>query len=99
METPALEADHASDLIAGLFTCPDLDPFLILPFQPAEELQFVWCELLSQALAAVWSSSVAADPNLWLKWEPQSLKDCPPPTKQPGLDHRVLISNGSCCCR
>lgn len=35
----------------------------------------MWCELLSQALAAIWSSSVAADPNPWLKWDPQRLTE------------------------
>uniref|UniRef100_A0A8C8D189 Midasin n=1 Tax=Oncorhynchus tshawytscha TaxID=74940 RepID=A0A8C8D189_ONCTS len=38
--------------------------------QPAEELQFVWCDLLSEALAALWSSSVTSDPERWLKWDP-----------------------------
>uniref|UniRef100_A0A674DWW2 Midasin n=1 Tax=Salmo trutta TaxID=8032 RepID=A0A674DWW2_SALTR len=39
-------------------------------YQPAEELQFVWCDLLSEALAALWSSSVTSDPERWLKWDP-----------------------------
>ncbi|XP_068197957.1 midasin isoform X4 [Antennarius striatus] len=38
--------------------------------RPTEELQLVWCELLSEALAALWSSSVTSDPDLWLKWDP-----------------------------
>ncbi|KAJ8409756.1 hypothetical protein AAFF_G00218150 [Aldrovandia affinis] len=38
--------------------------------RPAEELQFVWCDLLSEALAAFWSSSVTSDPERWLKWRP-----------------------------
>ncbi|KAM6992726.1 LOW QUALITY PROTEIN: midasin [Tautogolabrus adspersus] len=48
--------------------------------RPSEELQFVWCELLSEALSALWTSSVTSDPDLWLKWDPlrpetrQSLK-------------------------
>uniref|UniRef100_A0A8C4E441 Midasin n=1 Tax=Dicentrarchus labrax TaxID=13489 RepID=A0A8C4E441_DICLA len=45
---------------------------------PAEELQFVWCELLSEALAALWTSSVTSDPDLWLKWDPLR------PETQPG---------------
>ena len=46
----------------------------VLPFspQPSEELQFVWCELLSEALASLWSSSVTSDPERWLKWDPLS---------------------------
>nr|XP_020508278.1 midasin [Labrus bergylta] len=38
--------------------------------RPSEELQFVWCELLSEALSALWTSSVTSDPDLWLKWDP-----------------------------
>uniref|UniRef100_A0A665V858 Midasin n=1 Tax=Echeneis naucrates TaxID=173247 RepID=A0A665V858_ECHNA len=33
-------------------------------------LQFVWCELLSEALAALWTSCVTSDPDRWLKWDP-----------------------------
>ncbi|XP_075869163.1 midasin [Nelusetta ayraudi] len=44
--------------------------FLLSSDRPAEELQFVWCELLSEALAALWSSSVTSDPDRWLKWDP-----------------------------
>ncbi|CAK6975580.1 Hypothetical predicted protein [Scomber scombrus] len=44
--------------------------FLLSSDRPAEELQFVWCELLSEALAALWTSSVTSDPNRWLKWDP-----------------------------
>uniref|UniRef100_A0A8C3A4W9 Midasin n=1 Tax=Cyclopterus lumpus TaxID=8103 RepID=A0A8C3A4W9_CYCLU len=40
-------------------------------------LQFVWCELLSEALGALWTSSVTSDPNLWLKWDPLSPKTKP----------------------
>lgn len=50
----------------------------------------MWCELLSQALAAIWSSSVATDPNLWLKWDPQRLEDQPASKKHHGIDIRVL---------
>lgn len=48
------------------------DQLLHFPSQPAEELQFVWCELLSEALAALWNSSVTSDPDRWLKWNPLS---------------------------
>ncbi|KAM7394956.1 hypothetical protein PAMA_006612 [Pampus argenteus] len=44
--------------------------FLLSSDRPAEELQFVWCELLSEALAALWTSSVTSDPDRWLKWDP-----------------------------
>ncbi|XP_067097253.1 midasin [Osmerus mordax] len=44
--------------------------FLLSSDRPSEELQFVWCELLSEALASLWSSSVTSDPERWLKWDP-----------------------------
>uniref|UniRef100_A0A665VA47 Midasin n=1 Tax=Echeneis naucrates TaxID=173247 RepID=A0A665VA47_ECHNA len=44
--------------------------FLLSSERPAEELQFVWCELLSEALAALWTSCVTSDPDRWLKWDP-----------------------------
>ncbi|KAM9551495.1 midasin-like isoform 2-T2 [Salvelinus alpinus] len=44
--------------------------FLLSSDRPVEELQFVWCDLLSEALSALWSSSVTADPERWLKWDP-----------------------------
>uniref|UniRef100_A0A3Q3KQG4 Midasin n=1 Tax=Mastacembelus armatus TaxID=205130 RepID=A0A3Q3KQG4_9TELE len=50
---------------------------------PAEELQFVWCDLLSEALAALWTSSVTSDPDRWLKWDPLS----PETQKDPKLSH------------
>uniref|UniRef100_A0A9R1SM52 Midasin n=2 Tax=Cyprinus carpio TaxID=7962 RepID=A0A9R1SM52_CYPCA len=37
---------------------------------PVEELPLVWCELLSETLAALWSGSVTSDPDRWLKWNP-----------------------------
>lgn len=50
----------------------------------------MWCELLSQALAAIWSSSVAADPNPWLKWDPQRLTEQPSSKNHRGkTDNRV----------
>ncbi|XP_041660686.1 midasin isoform X2 [Cheilinus undulatus] len=44
--------------------------FLLSSDKPAEELQYVWCELLSEALSTLWTSSVTSDPDLWLKWDP-----------------------------
>ena len=54
------------------------------PSQPAEELQFVWCELLSEALAALWNCSVTSDPDRWLKWNPLS-----PEVREPIRQHRA----------
>uniref|UniRef100_A0A674E136 Midasin n=1 Tax=Salmo trutta TaxID=8032 RepID=A0A674E136_SALTR len=55
----------------GFVSCVvDCGACLHFPSQPVEELQFVWCDLLSEALWALWSSSVTADPERWLKWDP-----------------------------
>lgn len=64
--------------------------------QPAEELQFVWCELLSEALSALWTSSVTSDPDLWLKWAPMSPKTQPAPKLHHGADNMVLTFNIPC---
>ncbi|GAA6099361.1 midasin isoform X1 [Tachysurus ichikawai] len=44
--------------------------FLLNTKRPVEELPLVWCELLSETLAALWSGSVTTDPERWLKWSP-----------------------------
>lgn len=44
--------------------------FLLSTGRPAEELQLVWCKLLTEALSALWTSSVTSDPDRWLKWDP-----------------------------
>ncbi|XP_016427493.1 midasin-like [Sinocyclocheilus rhinocerous] len=44
--------------------------FLLGTERPVEELPLVWCELLSETLAALWSGSVTSDPDRWLKWNP-----------------------------
>ncbi|KAM9782721.1 LOW QUALITY PROTEIN: midasin [Neosynchiropus ocellatus] len=44
--------------------------FMFRSDRPAEELQFVWCDLLSEALNAMWTSSVTSDPDSWLRWNP-----------------------------
>ncbi|XP_057208356.1 midasin isoform X2 [Triplophysa rosa] len=44
--------------------------FLLGTERPVEELSLVWCELLSETLAALWSASVTSDPDRWLKWNP-----------------------------
>ncbi|XP_054474709.1 midasin [Anoplopoma fimbria] len=61
--------------------------FLLSSDRPAEELQFVWCELLSEALSALWTSSVTSDPNLWLKWDPLSPKTHLSPKLHHGADN------------
>lgn len=63
--------------------------------QPAEELQFVWCELLSEALAALWTSSVVSDPDRWLKWDPMSPESQPASRLHQGADHTVRAGNVS----
>ncbi|TRZ01341.1 hypothetical protein DNTS_001208 [Danionella cerebrum] len=44
--------------------------FLLGTERPIEELPLVWSELLSEALAVLWSGSVSSDPERWLKWNP-----------------------------
>nr|XP_057921265.1 midasin [Doryrhamphus excisus] len=44
--------------------------FLLKSEKPVEELQFVWCELLSAALAALWTNGAASEPDRWQKWDP-----------------------------
>lgn len=64
--------------------------------QPAEELQFVWCELLSEALAALWTSSVTSDPDRWLKWDPLNPDTKLTPKLHHGADNMVQSTNISC---
>nr|XP_015209182.1 PREDICTED: midasin [Lepisosteus oculatus] len=74
--------------------------FLLNSDKPAEELQFLRCELLSEALAVFWSSAVTSDPEHWLAWDPLTSKEeqKPPPTllstadKGPGLMSRAVWS-------
>ncbi|KAF5899322.1 midasin-like, partial [Clarias magur] len=49
--------------------------FLHRTERPLDELPLVWCELLSETLAALWSGSVTSDPERWLKWSPLSEDD------------------------
>lgn len=55
----------------------------------------MWCELLSEALAALWSSSVTSDPDRWLKWDP--VRPACPETPKPHsrAEHMVLTCNSS----
>ncbi|XP_047429048.1 midasin isoform X2 [Mugil cephalus] len=61
--------------------------FLLSSDKPAEELSFVWCELLSEALAALWTCSVTSDTDRWLKWEPLSPETQPRPKLHQGADN------------
>ncbi|KAM4522940.1 midasin [Odontesthes bonariensis] len=61
--------------------------FLLSSDTVAEELPLVWSELLSEALAALWSCSVTSDPDRWLKWNPLIPETQPGPKLQPGADN------------
>uniref|UniRef100_A0A3P8RPW4 Midasin n=1 Tax=Amphiprion percula TaxID=161767 RepID=A0A3P8RPW4_AMPPE len=61
--------------------------FLLSSDRPAEELPLVWCELLSEALAALWTCSVTSEPDRWLKWDPLSPDDEPSPKLHHGADN------------
>uniref|UniRef100_A0A3Q1FB83 Midasin AAA ATPase 1 n=1 Tax=Acanthochromis polyacanthus TaxID=80966 RepID=A0A3Q1FB83_9TELE len=61
--------------------------FLLSSDRPAEELPLVWCELLSEALAALWTCSVTSEPNRWLKWDPLSPDNEPNPKLHHGADN------------
>ncbi|KAM3861280.1 midasin [Diretmus argenteus] len=63
--------------------------FLLSSDRPAEELQFVWCDLLSEALAALWTSSVTSDPDRWLKWDPMC-----PETQTSSKSHHAADNMG-----
>jgi len=65
----------------------------LLPLQVAEELPLVWSELLSEALAALWTCSVTSDPDRWLKWDPLISETQPGPKLQLGADNTVLFVN------
>ncbi|XP_023122208.2 midasin [Amphiprion ocellaris] len=61
--------------------------FLLSSDRPAEELPLVWCELLSEALAALWTCSVTSEPDRWLKWDPLSPDNEPSPKLHHGADN------------
>ncbi|XP_037836777.1 midasin isoform X2 [Kryptolebias marmoratus] len=51
-----------------------------------EELSLVWCELLSETLTALWTSSVTSHPDYWLRWDPVSPEKQPDPKHHTGSD-------------
>uniref|UniRef100_A0A7N6BG26 Midasin n=1 Tax=Anabas testudineus TaxID=64144 RepID=A0A7N6BG26_ANATE len=61
--------------------------FLLSSDRPAEEMQLVWCELLSEALDTLWTSSVTSNPECWLTWDPMN-----PETKGPALLSKAVWS-------
>uniref|UniRef100_A0A3Q4MRM4 Midasin n=1 Tax=Neolamprologus brichardi TaxID=32507 RepID=A0A3Q4MRM4_NEOBR len=58
-------------------------------FQPAEELPFVWCELLSEALSSLWTCSITSNPEHWLKWDPLNPETQTDPKQHQGTDNMV----------
>ncbi|XP_030578137.1 midasin [Archocentrus centrarchus] len=60
--------------------------FLLSSDRPAEELPFVWCELLSEALASLWTCSMTSNPERWLKWDPLSPETQTEPELHQGAD-------------
>ncbi|KAJ7341746.1 hypothetical protein JRQ81_006597 [Phrynocephalus forsythii] len=41
----------------------------------AEEMSLLWSELVSSALAFLWTSTVTTDPERWLSWDPRSKEE------------------------
>lgn len=62
-------------------------------FQPAEELPFVWCELLSEALSSLWTCSITSNPEHWLKWDPLHPETQADPKQHQGTDNLVTSIN------
>ncbi|KAM9355690.1 midasin [Pholidichthys leucotaenia] len=60
--------------------------FLLSSDRPAEELPLVWCDLLSEALSALWTCSVTSDPDRWLHWDPFSHVTKPDSKPQHGAE-------------
>lgn len=50
----------------------------------------MWCELLAEALDALWTSSVTSQPGRWLKWDPLHPETQPDPKLPKGADVMVL---------
>ncbi|XP_062266826.1 midasin [Platichthys flesus] len=61
--------------------------FLLSSDRPSEDLQFVWCDLLSEALSALWTSYVTSSPDRWLKWDPLNPETKPGPKLPHGADN------------
>ncbi|XP_042084236.1 midasin isoform X2 [Haplochromis burtoni] len=61
--------------------------FLLSSDRPAEELPFVWCELLSEALSSLWTCSITSNPEHWLKWDPLHPETQADPKQHQGTDN------------
>uniref|UniRef100_A0A3Q3ARQ7 Midasin n=1 Tax=Kryptolebias marmoratus TaxID=37003 RepID=A0A3Q3ARQ7_KRYMA len=59
------------------------------PDPQSTELSLVWCELLSETLTALWTSSVTSHPDYWLRWDPVSPEKQPDPKHHTGSDTMV----------
>lgn len=64
-----MHKSHGTLILFVFYTAALTHPCFL---QPVDELSLVWCELLSETLAALWSGSVTSDPDRWLKWSPLS---------------------------
>uniref|UniRef100_A0A3B3CZB6 Midasin n=1 Tax=Oryzias melastigma TaxID=30732 RepID=A0A3B3CZB6_ORYME len=58
--------------------------FLLHSDRLVEALPLVWCQLLSEALAGLWTCSFNSEPDRWLKWEPLTREARPGPKMQHG---------------
>ncbi|XP_028296182.1 midasin isoform X2 [Gouania willdenowi] len=61
--------------------------FLLSSDKPAEELSLVWCELLSEAMAALWTCSTTSDPDRWLRWDPLNPESTRPHQQKAAANH------------
>lgn len=63
--------------------------FFVSSLQLVEALPLVWCQLLSEALAGLWTCSFNSEPDRWLKWEPLTREARPGPKMQHGAANTV----------
>lgn len=57
----------------------------------------MWCELLSETLAALWSGSVTSDPERWLKWSPLNPEEEPKKSFRSLLGPSDTVCDRGCC--
>lgn len=57
----------------------------------------MWCELLSETLAALWSGSVTSDPERWLKWSPLNPEEEPKKSFRSLLGPSDTVRELGCC--